>query len=351
MKQRVPRNKARILVVDDDPTTRIMLDAALRSSGYEPVLAATGEEGLEHVERDNFMMIISDWDMPGMSGPELCKRVRGLDLPHYVYFILLTSHTTPERIVEGLSTGADDFIAKPYNPAELDVRIATGMRIVSLDTRDVTIFALAKLAESRDPETGAHLERVRGYARAVARDLQQHDNPDGYIDDEFVGLIYATTPLHDIGKVAIPDSVLLKPGQLTDGEFEVMKRHTIAGADTLAAALEKYPEHRFLQMAHQIARSHHERWDGSGYPDGLEGGFIPLSARIMALADVYDALVSKRVYKNAMAHEVAANIIREGSGSHFDPRLVASFDRLEQTFIEIHHSYNDGDETSANLAA
>jgi len=333
-------NKPRILVVDDDPTTRIMLDAALRTSGYEAVLASDGQEGLEHVRRENFMMIISDWHMPGMSGRELCRKVRGLDLPHYVYFILLTSHTEPERIVEGLSSGADDFIAKPYNPAELEVRIATGMRVVSLDTRDVTIFALAKLAESRAPETGAHLERVRAYARVLARDLQLNDNPDDSIDDEFVKLIHATTPLHDIGKVAIPDSILLKPGHLTDSEFEMMKQHTVAGAETLRAALVKYPQQRFLQMAHQIARSHHERWDGSGYPDGLAGEEIPLCARIMALADVYDALVSKRVYKEAMEHNVASSIIRDSAGTHFDPRLIASFDRVEEVFLQIHRSYS-----------
>lgn len=331
---------APILVVDDDPTTRMSLKAMLGAEGYSVTTAESAEAAIEHLQTSRFRIVVSDWEMPGMSGPELCKRVRSMEAHGYVYFILLTSHTGQDRIIEGLESGADEFLTKPYNPAEMRVRIKTAERITTLDTMDMTIFALARLAESRDPETGEHLERVRLYTQLLARSLQSSDHAGG-VDDEFVQLMYATSPLHDIGKVAIPDCVLLKPGHLSDREFEIMKSHTVRGAETIMAALERFPHQRFLVLAYQITRSHHERFNGEGYPDGLAGEEIPLAARIMSIADVYDALTSKRVYKDAFAHDVAVSIIREGAGTQFDPRLVAVFELLQDQFAQIRVRYDD----------
>lgn len=338
MKSKFKKHSPKVLIVDDDPTTRISLKAVVESFGYFVAVAANGNEAFEMMRSNHFRIVLSDWEMPGISGPELCKKIRKENFSTYTYFILLTSHDSPDHIVRGLEAGADDFMTKPYNPAELRVRIKTAERIESIDTMDVTIFSLAKLAESRDPETGAHLERVRQYVKIISTELKSVVGYDE-VDEEFVRLMYATSPLHDIGKVAIPDSVLLKPGQLNDHEFEIMKSHAAAGAETLSAALTRYPDQRFLRMAHDIARSHHERFDGSGYPDGLIGESIPLAARIMAVADVYDALTSKRVYKDAFTHKVACDIIRDGAGSHFDPRVVQVFQRIERDFEAVRLSY------------
>jgi putative two-component system response regulator len=248
--------------------------------------------------------------------------------------ILVTSHDSPEATVAGLSAGADDFVGKPFHPSELIARVRTGERILSLETRDVAIFAMAKLAESRDPETGAHLERVRSYCRILAQDLAKQAKFQPLIDQEFIRLIYSTSPLHDIGKVGIPDCVLLKAGRLSAREFEIMKTHTTIGAETLDSALRAFPGVKFLQMAREIAATHHERWDGSGYPSGLGGESIPLSGRIVAVADVYDALTSKRVYKDAFTHDIARAMIVKDSGSHFDPDVVAAFIRVESRFID-----------------
>jgi putative two-component system response regulator len=203
----------------------------------------------------------------------------------------------------------------------------------------MAIFALAKLAESRDPETGHHLERVRNYCHALARQVSTMPKFRQECDTEFVRLIYQTSPLHDIGKVGIPDSVLLKPGQFNAAEYEIMQQHTRLGAATLEAALQKYPEARFLKIARDIALTHHERYDGTGYPQGLTGDGIPLCGRIVAVADVYDALTSRRVYKPAFEHTVARSIILKDSGTHFDPDIVDAFLAVEDEFIAIRQRY------------
>ena len=208
------------------------------------------------------------------------------------------------------------------------------------DVRNLTIFSLARLAEMRDSDTGAHLERVREYTRILASHLRRREGYGDVIDEHFVELIYVTCPLHDIGKVSIPDAVLLKPGRLDELEFEIMKTHAETGADTLECALKEFPDADFLRMARDIACCHHERPDGTGYPRGLAGGDIPLSARIFAIVDVYDALVSKRVYKDAFNPVVAKNIIIEGSGTQFDKDVVAVFIECEPEFIETYNRYS-----------
>jgi len=327
------------LVVDDDPIAREMLAKALESFGYAVESVEDGRQAFALLQDGTPRLVISDWQMPHMDGLALTRAIRESGLPHYTYVILLTSQNDAASVVEGMAAGADDFMTKPFNPSELKARVRAGARVLSLETRDVTIFALAKLAESRDPETGGHLERVQNYARVLAEQLRSTPDFAQRIDAEYVRLIYTTSPLHDIGKVAIPDCVLLKPGRLTEREFEIMKTHTTQGADTLDAAIRQSPEARYLKIARDIALRHHEKWDGSGYPDGLAGEDIPLCARIVALADVYDALMSKRVYKEAFNHDVARNIIVEDRGSHFDPAVVDAFVACEAQFVEIANQF------------
>ena len=337
-----------VLVVDDDPISLRAAAHALGQAGYAVTTARDGTEALEILARGRHRLVVSDWRMPRTSGVELCRAIRGGEFTRYVYFILLTGQVQPEETLVGLGAGADDYIHKPFDPAELILRVNIGRRIIGLETRDLTIFALAKLAESRDPETGAHLERVRSYCRVIARHLQGRPEFRRQVTDEFVGLIYQTSPLHDIGKVAIPDRILLKPGKLTEEEFEIMKTHTLHGAATLEAAMAEYPETPFLEMARDIALAHHEKYDGRGYPRGLAGEAIPLSARIMALADVYDALTSRRVYKEAFSHERTRSMILQESGRHFDPAMIEAFQAQEPSFVAIRAQHAEPEQAVAS---
>jgi putative two-component system response regulator len=326
----------KVLVVDDDELMVQLLEHTLRRHGHDVASANNGRAAVDRLHAEQFQIVISDWDMPQMTGPELVRAVRAMGGASYVYMILLTSRDDSRDVIEGLNAGADDFVTKPFNPGELAVRVRVAERILALESRDLIIFAMAKLAESRDTDTGAHLDRVRNYARLLATDLGGQQKFARQIDVNYVRLIYLTSPLHDIGKVAIPDCVLLKPTGLSDGEFDMMKQHTTMGAETLDAALREYPEANFLVMAREIALTHHERFDGTGYPGKLKGGQIPLCGRIVALADVYDALTTKRVYKGAFSHAVAKSIILDGKGSHFDPDVVDAFLRCEPQFVETH---------------
>ncbi len=331
----------KILVVDDDDIAVEILASVLTQAGFEVSKAYNGEEALARISESDIRLVICDWDMPLMNGLELCQAVRRRSNSGYVYMILLTSHDSPSEIVEGLSAGADDFVAKPFHPAELMARLRAGERVLALESREMIIFALAKLAESRDPETGHHLERVQRYSRRLAETLAETYHGAELIDADFIRLVYQTSPLHDIGKVGIPDGILLKPGKLTSEEYEIMKSHALIGAETLDAALVNYPQARFLQVARDIAAYHHERWDGKGYPQGISGLEIPLSARIVALADVYDALTSRRVYKDAFTHEVARDIIVAERGTQFDPQVVDAFSRVEADFFAIRQELSD----------
>ncbi|GAA4447364.1 MULTISPECIES: HD domain-containing phosphohydrolase [Novipirellula] len=326
----------KVLVVEDDAISREVVAHVLASAGYEVVTANDGCEAIQSIDTNgDCQLVISDRDMPGMDGIELCRALRARNTRGYIYFIMLTKLDQPNDKIKGLASGADDYISKPFNSAELLMRVNTGRRIIGLETRDMAIFMLAKLAESRDPDTGEHLERVRNFAKVLATRMRERQPRRQELDQLFIDLIYDTSPLHDIGKVAIPDSILLKPGKLTAAEFEIMKQHTIEGEKTLQAALDAYPNARFLQMARDIAVSHHEKFDGTGYPYALSGQKIPLSGRIVAVADVYDAVTSKRVYKEASSHEVARSLIIEGSGYHFDPEVVDAFLESDREFLAI----------------
>jgi putative two-component system response regulator len=330
-----------VLIVDDSRLALIALEGLLEKNNYEVLTASNGKEGLKVLdENPTVRMIISDWEMPEMNGIEFCRSVRQ-ESSSYIYFLLLTSHGQTDEMVQGLSAGADDFIAKPYQPDEVLARLRSGERILSLETRDVAIFALAKLAESRDNDTGAHLERVQHYCRALSQRLGSFEKFRDVIDPEFIRLLFQTAPLHDIGKVGIPDAILLKPGRLDPNEFAIMKTHTTIAAETLDSALKKFPGVSFLKMAKNVAESHHEKFDGTGYPRGLAGEDIPFCGRIIAVADVYDALISKRVYKEAFSHDSARSVIIDGSGKHFDPDVVNAFIDLEDQFIEIRHRFDE----------
>lgn len=331
----------RILIVDDEEVSLDVLKFALEQAGHDVDAARNGREALNALSSGEHHLVISDWEMPETNGLDLCRAIRGRASGGYTYFILLTARNGSASIVEGLAAGADDFISKPFDPDELTARVRVAERLLSLETRDVTIFALAKLAESRDSETGEHLERVQNYSRLLADHLLHTGQYPQEIDAGFVQLIYETSPLHDIGKVAIPDCVLLKPGRLSDEEFEIMKTHTLLGAQTLEAAARKYPKAKYLTMAREIAESHHEKWNGTGYPNGRKGDAIPLPGRLVALADVYDALVSKRVYKGAFTHLTARSIILDGKGDHFDPAIVDAFLAVERQFIDVQRRFSN----------
>jgi putative two-component system response regulator len=331
----------RILVVDDNDIDLAVARKVLQNFGHEVLTAGDGLEAVDLIQRHGIRAVISDWNMPFMNGIDLCKKIRSGLIMGYVYIILVTVRNSREDMVAGLSAGADDFITKPFDPAELQVRVKNAERVLSLETSVMTIFSMAKLAESRDPETGLHLERIQTYSRVLAEEIMARGSNPSPISHKFAELIYQTSPLHDIGKVGIPDHVLLKPGRLDDNEFEIMKKHTQIGAETLEATLKHYPGAEFLHLARDIAWAHHEKFDGGGYPRGLKGEEIPLCARIVALADVYDALTMKRCYKSAYPHDVARGIILKGEGDHFDPQVIQAFLKNEDRFQQIRETFSE----------
>jgi putative two-component system response regulator len=338
-----------VLIADDDPGTVELLEHALQRLGYDVTTAGNGTEAYNLMRTGRFRMLITDWQMPGMTGIELCEKIRKHCAGGYVYIIVLTTYSGLDGVVCCLEAGADDYLKKPFRPAELFVRIRAGERLLNLESREMTIFALARLVESRDNETGGHLERMREFARILAEDLAEQPEFADEVDGQFINLLYQTTPLHDIGKVAIPDGILRKPGRLTPEEIEVMRTHTTIGAKTLGDVAAMHTSASYLSIARDIALTHHERYDGTGYPYGLAGNDIPLCGRITALADVYDALSSKRAYKPAYSHDEAKRLIVEGSGSHFDPRIVAAFLRCESRFIETSIRMRAADEVAVPL--
>ena len=337
----------RALIVDDDALSLELLQDILHELGYEVERATNGKEAIAKLRAGDIHLVITDWEMPEMNGLELCRAIRGEDFDGYVFVIMLTSHEGGQQRIDGIHAGADAFLVKPLNSEELLVSLKTAERILGLETRDLAMFALAKLSESRDPETGAHIERVQSFARVLAQYLSSTERYSDVIDNSFVRLIFQTTPLHDIGKVAIPDAVLLKPDKLNTAERAIMKTHAGIGAQTLAASLQRFPNVQFLQMARDIAMSHHERWDGTGYPDKLAGRNIPLAARIVSLADVYDALTSRRVYREALSHAQAKLLIVRERGTQFDPDVVDAFIHTEAHFISIRERFKDDERRAA----
>ena len=331
----------KILIADDELVSNKKLDRLVRSLGHETLIASDGLEAWETWKNERTRMVITDWMMPRLDGLGLCKKIRKVEGNDYTYIIMVTSREGIKDMVTSMNAGMDDFIAKPFEKRELAVRIRAGERMLSFITRDMVIFAMAKLAESRDPETGNHLERMRFYSKTLAETIARIDDPNYPIDELFIDNIFLTSPLHDIGKIGIPDYVLLKPGRFDDKEFNIMKKHCRIGFETLKGAIERYPKADYLKMSAEIALYHHEKFDGTGYPNGLKGKEIPLSARIVALADSYDAIVSKRVYKSAKSHDTARAIIAEDSNKHFDPMIVNAFFACEDLFIKILNKFKE----------
>lgn len=335
-----------LIVHGDEPVATAHADLC-RAEGFDVEVAPTASRAKELLTADPALrIVVASWMLSDEDGLALCRWIRRERASSYTYFVVVTSRSSPDAVIEGLASGVDEFLTAPVPPLEMLMRLRIGQRLLELETRDALIFALARLAESRDPETGHHLERVSHYCHLLAQDLHER-RVDG-VDSEFVALVTATSALHDIGKVGIPDGVLLKPDRLTSDEMAVMRDHTAIGASTLDAALARAPDARFLHIAREIARSHHERWDGTGYPDRLRAERIPLPARIMSVADVYDALTSRRVYKPALPHAEAAQAIRDGAGSQFDPLVVESFGRVESSFDATRRRYADAEPPPAS---
>jgi putative two-component system response regulator len=312
--------------------------------------------------------VLLDIMMPGMDGYEVCRRLKADPALKHIPVIFLTAKVEVEDEQKGFDVGAVDYITKPISPPIVLARVQTHLTLKSaadflkdknsfLETevakrthevqvvQDVTIMAMASLAETRDNETGNHIRRTQNYVRALAKKLQTNPKFASYLTDETLDMLYKSAPLHDIGKVGIPDAILLKPGKLTAEEFEVMKTHTTLGRDAIIAAEELIDApSTFLRLAREIAHYHQEKWDGSGYPEGLAGETIPVSARLMAIADVYDALISRRVYKEPMPHDKAVAIIREGRDRHFDPVMVDAFLQIAEEFQAIAGRFADSTE-------
>jgi len=305
--------------------------------------------------------------MPVMDGNEVCQQLRNNALTAHIPIIFLTAKSEVEDERKGLSLGASDYITKPISPPILEARVTTHLvakahadfltdktayleNEVARHTReinaiqDVTIQAMASLAETRDSDTGNHIRRTQFYVKALTSKLKSHAHFSAYLNDGMIDIIFKSAPLHDIGKVGIPDRILLKPGRFDMAEFEIMKTHTTLGRDAIQAAENSLGlKVDFLSVAKEIAYGHQEKWDGSGYPEGLKGEAIPISARLMAVADVYDALISRRVYKESMSHEKAVSIIEEGRGSHFDPDMVDAFLTIQDEIMAIAARYADCD--------
>ncbi len=347
----------KILIVDDN-SENIQILLATLGDEFAVVAARNGEKALALATATPHPdLILLDVIMPNMDGYEVCRRLKANPLTWSIPVLFVTSLSDSEDEQRGLEVGAVDYITKPFRPELVKARVRSQIdlkqyrdhleqvveertRELSL-TQDVTIFTLANLAETRDPETGAHICRTQSYVRALALRLSASPKYAAALTPSDIDLLFKSAPLHDIGKIGIADHILLKPGKLTPEEFEEMKRHSIIGWRALNRTEQLLGSNSFLRYASEIALTHHEKWDGSGYPDKLIGTAIPLSGRLMAVADVYDALRSHRPYKNPYPHFEAAAMIIDGRGHHFDPDIVDVFIALDSDFQKISETVTD----------
>jgi len=379
MKEILVADKADVLVADDQVENLHVL-VNLLSPHYNVHPFPNGEALIRYVSAGRPAdLVLLDVVMPDPDGHEVCRRLRAMAEMEEVPIVFLTGLDSIEDEMRGLALGAIDYISKPFSPPIVlarvrnHVRLGRALRLIvyqndvldqrvaertaelarknaalqhALDqvavTQDVTIVAFSSLAETRDNETGRHIRRTQHYIRELAQALRNNQSFADQLNDEAIEVFFKSAPLHDIGKVAIPDHILLKPGRLEPHEFEIMKTHADEGRKAIEAAESNLDDsNSFLRHAREIAYSHHEKWDGSGYPQGIAGNAIPLSARLMAIADVYDALTSARPYKPAMTHEAAVLIIVEGNGSHFDPSIVEAFLRIQDKFADVAERFSE----------
>ena len=351
-----------ILIVDDDPAIQKMMSQVLSRQGYNTILASDGQSALEKISAASPDLILLDLSMPGMDGFEVARQIKGDSETCGIPIILITGLDSVDNHVLALDTGADDFIGKTAAHAEIIARVRSHLKVKQLNDqikayqqnlekkvahrtnqlnqaleqlREAsldTIFKLTAASEYRDNETGAHIKRMSHYSAVIAKKM-------GLKDKTIEAILYAA-PMHDVGKIGIPDKILLKPGKLDANEWKIMKNHTTIGADIL-----KGSKIGFVRMGKMIALTHHEKWDGSGYPYGLKGRKIPLVGRIVALADVFDALTSKRPYKDAFSIEKSNQIISEERGKHFDPDVVDAFFSIQDAIIKLKETYRDDQES------
>ncbi|MCC8998155.1 MAG: two-component system response regulator [Candidatus Contendobacter sp.] len=357
-------HKPKILIVDDE---RFYIDVLvdLLKEDYRTVVAKNGEQALRRAASDSPPdLILLDILMEGMDGYEVCRRLKANPAIRNTPVIFLTIKSEVADELKGFELGAVDYISKPMSPPIVRARIGTHLalnearkvladqnqflerkvleRTEELDrTKYAAIFCMASLVEARDNETGKHLLRTQNYVRTLAEKLKDHPRFAHYLDEHTIELLYKTAPLHDIGKVGVPDRILLKPGKLDPEEWELMKKHPDYGHQALLRAEQEMGTTDFLQLAKEIIYTHHEKWDGSGYPRGLKEDEIPIAGRLMAIADVYDALINRRVYKNRFLHEDAVEMIRQAAGHHFDPDVAEAFLEQQEEFKRIASVYAD----------
>jgi putative two-component system response regulator len=362
--------RADILVVDDTPANLLVLSEILGQE-YNVRPAPNGRLALKAAEHMPPDIVLLDITMPEMTGYEVCEHLKANPLLAAIPVIFISALSDATEKVKGFQVGGVDYITKPFQIEEVQARIRTHLKLRQFqfeleqhnlhleemvqnqvreilavnkrlqDAQMATILAMSKVAEGRDDDTGKHIERVQHYSRSLALGLRKRSEYQDIIDDGFIENLFHATPLHDIGKVSTPDAILLKPGPLDDNEFAIMQRHAPQGARILLSVHERYPDNEFIKMGMVIARSHHEKWNGAGYPDKLAGPDIPLVARIIALADVYDALRTKRCYKPAFSREKSNHIITVGIGQHFDPEVGAVYLEMEPEFDSICEGMRD----------
>lgn len=349
--------KSRVLIVDDIPENIQILLSTLKDD-FSILVATNGPKSIELSMNDPQPdIILLDIMMPDMDGYEVCRILKENDLTKDIPIIFVTALSESENEEKGLNLGAVDYITKPINPGLVKARVSNHLELKRhrdhlqelVDERtlqlklanEATVEAMGIVAESRDPETGGHIQRTKNYMRILAQELSKNPKYSDLLTKSMIEKLYHSAPLHDIGKIAISDKILLKPGKLDDSEFLKMKEHSLIGEVTIADAQKRLGDSEFLNIAKEIAGTHHEKFDGSGYPNGLSGDDIPLSGRLMALADVYDALISKRSYKPPFGHEDVVEIIKNERGKHFDPDIIDIFLELHEEFYKIALEFAD----------
>jgi putative two-component system response regulator len=358
-------DKQVILLVDDQPQNLELLEAYLGPQGYQIIKAAGGEEALRQLSGHQIDLVLLDVMMPGMDGFEVTRRIRQDENHRLLPIVLVTALRETEDRIKGIEAGCDDFLSKPFDKMELLARVRSLLKVkaynslmsdyrkeleaeVAERTEELkqamgkikaasleTIYRLSMAAEYKDKETGAHIKRVSLYSTAIARRMG--------LDQETIETILYAAPMHDVGKIGMPDRILMKPSKLNPEEWDIMKQHTVIGAKIL-----KGSDAEFIRMGEMIALDHHEKWDGSGYPNGLNGLEIPVASRIVSVADVFDALTSNRPYKETLSVETAMDIVREGKGSYFDPEVTDAFFAVQNEILAIKEHFGDDVTTEEN---